>query len=493
MLVHNVRLGFATNSSSSHSIIFLKPKQRVEDSDVEGGEFGWNYFTAASAEAKRQYVAIHLFHALANQVNADVAEAVVDSWVKGYEKSDETNRHECGVEPRGYVDHQSVYVLPCSWEGKGVDKQFFQEFSNFFLRDDVVILGGNDNDDTSHPLDDGSFVLPLPRDGAQGQLVARKDEKGNYWTIFDRGDGTKIRFSFDKPNTKREVTKASVPELVDLKITDHCPFGCDFCYQGSTHEGKHADASLLNTLAFILGRDMHVFEVAIGGGEPTLHPKFVEILSSFRHYGVVPNFTTKNLAWLRDPAVWPKVMENIGGFAYSVEKVEDVKKLATLLELNNIDPRMASVQYVMGVSSLYELEAIIRAAAEARLRVTLLGYKITGRGASFKPEPYKGWLKMVEKLRDKEHVYVNLGIDTALAQQSTKELADSKVHPKLYATQEGMFSMYIDAVESKLAASSYVPDVAMRRVKQIDHQTILDTFAGYKKTSFERVVDSLPE
>jgi len=295
MHIHNVRLGFATNSSSTHSIIFLKPGQHVRDSGTEGGEFGWNFFTAASPEAKRQYVAIHLFSALQSQVGEDVAMAVVDSWAAGATRTPEGQYAYNGKGPEGYVDHQSLYVLPRSWDGKGVDKEFFDDFLAFFMRDDIAILGGNDNTDESHPLDSGGFSLPLQQDGG-GEYVARKDEAGKYWTIFSRADGTKIRFSFDEPVKSCEVTKASAPELVDLKITDFCPYGCAFCYQGSTHAGKHGDVQTILSAAHALAK-MKVFEVAIGGGEPTMHP-------NFRYGGVTPNFTTKNLAWLRDPAVW---------------------------------------------------------------------------------------------------------------------------------------------------------------------------------------------
>jgi Radical SAM superfamily len=483
MLVHNVRLGFATNSSSTHSIIFLKPKQRVIDADIDGHEYGWNYWTAASTAAKRQYLAIQLFQALTSQVNKDVAEAVCDAWVKDHEKGGDCG---CFGGPTGSVDHQSQYVLPVSWDGKGVDKEFFDEFAAFFMRDDVVLLGGNDNDEETHPLaDNGAFVLPLPRDGHSTSLVARKDTKHGFWTVFDRETGAKVRFSFDDPSTKREVVKATTPELVDVKITDFCPFGCAFCYQGSTHGGKHADVSTLNSLAYAFQR-MKVFEVAIGGGEPTMHPKFVEIIQAFKMYGVVPNFTTKNLTWLRDPAVWPKVIEAIGGFAFSADKAEDVKKLASLLEVNNIDTAKANVQYVMGSGSLYDLEQIIRTAAEHHLRITLLGFKTTGRGATFKPQDYKGWTKVITKL-NAEKVYFNLGIDTALARESPAELAKAKVHPTLYETHEGLFSMYLDAVDMKLAPSSYVEDIAMKRVKSFDENTILENFAGWGKTSWEKL------
>jgi hypothetical protein len=483
MKVHNVRLGFATNSSSTHSIIFLKPGQTVADSDVEAREFGWDHWTAASTAAKRQYVAFHLHQALMSQVNQEIADVVVDAWVKDPEK----NRDQAGEtsELAGHVDHQSVMVLPVSWDGKGVDKAFFDDFSAFFLREDVVLLGGNDNDDTSHPLADGSFHLPLPRDGAGGKLVARKDEKFDYWTVFDRGNGSKVRFSFANPTVLKEVTKASVPELIDVKITDFCPFGCSFCYQGSTHAGKHADNNTLGTLAYQLGQ-MKVFEVAIGGGEPTMHPNFVSLLTQLRYNGVVPNFTTKSLAWLRDASVWPKVIETVGGFAFSADKADDVKKLATLLEANGIERDKANIQHVMGTSNVWELEQIIRAAAERHLRITLLGYKTTGRGSDFKPQDYKGWLDVVKKLH-KDKVYFNLGIDTLLAQESLAALKKANIHPTLYETHEGRFSMYIDAVEMKLGPSSFVEDLAMKRVKDLGEKTLLESFAGYGKTSWQKI------
>jgi hypothetical protein len=480
MLVHKARLGFATNSSSTHSIVFVKPSQKVtDDADAAGFDFGWSYFTAASEAAKRQYVAIHLHHALRSQVGDDIANAVCDAWTPGHVKGNESA-------PDGYVDHQSVYDLPTAWNGKGVDKEFFEEFRAFFMREDVVILGGNDNDDAEHPLaGDHDFVLPLPRDCRGGGLVARKDPQGNYWVVFDRVNGTKVRFSFEDPTSKRQIVKAFAPELVDVKITDQCPFGCAFCYQGSTHDGKHADYDAISKLAYTLG-GMRVFEVAIGGGEPTLHPKFLEILSVFKHVGIVPNFTTKNLAWLRDPAVWPKVMELIGAFAFSVSDRDDVKKLAALLELNDIPTAKCNVQVVMGAQNMYQFEQIIREAVEADLRITLLGYKTTGRGGSFKPEPYKDWTKVIEKLHEEKH-WFTLGIDTALAHESAKELARMKVSPKLYETKEGCFSMYADAVSRKLGPSSYVEDIAMKRVEHFTPEAISSAFAQWGKTSWEKL------
>jgi hypothetical protein len=475
MKIHNVRLWFATNSSSTHSIIFIKPKQSVKDSGCLDYEFGWDFWTAASQVTKRQYVALQLYSALKTQVNEDIATAVVKDWVG------------CDLDldgrPGGLIDHQSLYDLPASWDGMGVDYQFFKEFCAFLMRDDVAILGGNDNDYNSdgtpkkHPLSDGAFVLPISRDcGNTPTTVCRKDPLG-YWTLFDRRSGAKIRFSFsDLPGTK-PPQKATYPELVDLKITDFCPYDCKYCYQGSTTAGKHAETRTVYNIASILG-DMRVFEVAIGGGEPTLHPDFIKILNMFRSYGVVPNFTTKNLSWLRDPAKVKDIMSRIGGFAFSVDDEKDIPKLSALLEINDIDREKVSIQYVMGTSSLYGLERITRECHKHMLKLTLLGYKHTHRGGTFKPYQYDKWLDTIKKLRD-EGVLTIIGIDTSLAKESEDALKKAKIEPVLYSTEEGKFSMYIDAVDYKMGPSSYVDDLAMKRVKEFTAEEIKNSFSRW--------------
>jgi hypothetical protein len=43
MKIHNVRMGFATNSSSTHSIIFMPNKFGIVD-ELADEDFGWQYF-----------------------------------------------------------------------------------------------------------------------------------------------------------------------------------------------------------------------------------------------------------------------------------------------------------------------------------------------------------------------------------------------------------------------------------------------------------------
>jgi len=454
--IHQVRLGLATNSSSMHSLIILPGG--AEDSEANGA-YGWDFFTCASKEAKLQYAAIQLRDTMTQVAGSEVAQVVAESWTGTKLGAPDSNGWF-----DEYVDHQSRWTLPLDWDGKSVDKEFFDDLKAFLEREDVAILGGNDNTEESHPLDtEGtSFQLRVPLESDSKNLVCRKDD--GYWTIFNRETGTKIRMSFHAGGEHVEPTKAKTPELVDVKITDFCPYNCEFCYQDSTMKGEHADANYLSELARTF-RELRVFEVAIGGGEPTLHPKFVEILRSFRNCGIVPNFTTKNLTWINDHGQRDDILKYAGAFAYSIESAKDITKLAALRDTYHIPNHKLNCQYVMGTARSYEFEQILTTAAERRIRVTLLGYKTNGRGDQFEPKDYSDWAEVFKKVHDAQRWGLKVGIDTALAAEYQGQLADLGVPKWCYEIKEGKFSMYIDAVAKKSAKSSYGPSLTMRPLK----------------------------
>lgn len=457
MKIHNVRLGLAMNSSSTHSLIFLD--DLVNDKGVGSREFGWDFFTASSKEAKKDYVALTVYTNLCRVYPSDVAFAVTKE-IFGYDL--EQDRY--GVS--GYVDHQSEIALPRTWDEKNLNQEFIEDFEAYILQDNLVILGGNDNTEQVHPLaiagTDASLGMPL--EGNRG-LVARKDEKG-FWTIFNRTNGAKIRFTFEKNATV--PTKASAPELVDVKITDFCPYNCEYCYMDSTQRGRHAPMQEITGIIAQL-KKMQVFEVALGGGEPTLHPKFIEILQKLHYEHIIANFTTKNLSWLKDPRQWTTIQQYAGGFAYSIEKASDIDELQSLLVLNGLTQSVqpyayrekafqASVQHVVGTAYKYDFETILESAYSHRnnLRLTLLGFKTDGRGHTVKPQlSADEALVIIKNFAKKNHPYFRIGIDTALAKEWDSKLQEAGVSSTLYHTDEGKFSMYVDAVEGNCRPASY--------------------------------------
>jgi organic radical activating enzyme len=457
----NVRAGFATNSSSSHSVLLFYG-HGLRDELIDSYGFGREKFVAASESAKRDYLIGQLSAALGYR-----------SWApKGQEAEVEAaNRRVVAVieelvgpiaDPTNLpnVDHQSVWALPQTADGE-LDLDFARELVEFFQRPEVVVLGGSDENDVDepvHPLlpgnEDKLWANDWPSDqGRDYVMVARKDI--DHWTLFNRQTGMKVRLTFGD----QEPLYSSAPELVDVKISDYCPLGCTFCYVDSTEDGQHGSFSDIAKIADELAQ-AGVFEVALGGGETTMHPRFADIVELFAARGVVPNFTTRSLAWLKDKKLVARLRPHVGSFAFSVQKASEVGKLARLIEKSGWhdedssywERRNPALHVVMGTVSQPEFEAILDAARKEGLGVTLLGYKRTGRATE--PEhPYLDWWLASAQ----EHGPWRLGIDTALAAESRQQLLDAGVDQRMFHTEDGRWSAYIDAVQMTMAPSSWEP------------------------------------
>jgi hypothetical protein len=355
-----------------------------------------------------------------------------------------------------YIDHQSKHSLPVCWNEKGIDGEFLNDLKKFLLNDDVLIVGGNDNS-SSGPCMGGVEHKGL-RDICEGPTyVCRKE--GDDWILFNRSKGTKIAFSFIEGDRKRE--RPNAPELIDLKITNFCPYACKYCYQDSTAQGKHAR---LDYEIYTYCEMNKVFEVAIGGGEPTMHPEFPEILEGFREHGVVPSFSTRNLQWMRDEVWRPKILKACGGFAFSVDTKEQIQNLADHCKKYEIgaegwnDNHIVSVHHVIGAAnSEWDFERILRECHRNEFPITLLGWKTTGRGkqVSFRDTMWKdSWLEIIKKVAD-EGECPRIGIDTTLAKNYEKEIKAIGIPNWLFYVEEGKFSMYYDAVQDRYGPSSF--------------------------------------
>lgn len=264
----------------------------------------------------------------------------------------------------------------------------------------------------------------------------------NAVALFDSRNGTKLRFAIGK------YEKASKPELVDLKITDYCSFNCSFCYQGSSVLGKHAKMENVDFVINELAK-AKVFEVAIGGGDPLEYDDIVEVLQKFHAAGIVPNFTTKFPGKLRK--IWPEIEHIVGGFAYSAETPGQIRAAASLFTKGGIPLSKANLHYVMGLGDREHFRNYLEAANEVGLRVTLLGYKTSGRGKDVVPFPYDWWMEEVTDLVSRG-VCPSLSIDTPLAEAYADELPVDHTH---FHTLEGAFSLYIDMVSMEMGASSF--------------------------------------
>lgn len=449
--IFNARLGFACNSSSTHSFLMLNDGESAQT--TEKTDFGWSLFVASNEESKANYLGSSLNAGLAAAgVPVDLRDKFMFDVLRGRSYSEEA-----------YVDHQSELSIPTDFEGRP-NAEFMKEVCDFIMRNDVAVLGGNDNDSVVHPtMVKGKEALKdFPKEDRFGIWVARKDSNGGYWTLFNKDDGTKMRFSFDDGGTR--PIKASFPELADVKITDFCPYGCEFCYQGSTVSGTHASMERIVEIADRLAK-AEVFEVALGGGEPTSHPEFLNVMKAFSERGIRTNFTTRNYALARR-ADAGEIFDLAGAIAFSVGSERDLDRLAAaLLDSPKIDSFFGSfsgkpsiaVQIPMGTTSMEEFEKILKRGFALGIQVTLLGYKETGRGVEYAPFDYRGWLEVTVKAvaEARKAGYPKISIDTALAAEFEKEILAAGAKAETFEIEEGAFSMYVDAVRGIMAPSSY--------------------------------------
>lgn len=503
-LIHSIRYGHATNSSSTHSLVWLPTPQG--DDDVSNREFGWSYWTAGSREAKRDYCWICLeewvqngpmaqsanLHSLGDllglKYDADQTKQISElysqqvklttSLIAGYSPSEEG----------GYVDHQSRLSFPLNRNG-WVSPSFYRWFIEQTADDDhVVFLGGNDNDDQSHGLGMNGEAVYADQGIVRESTGMFVRDDVSYWTLWSKGSGDLIRVG--KVKGGEAPKKGVVPDSIDVKITDQCNFKspgnngqtCTFCYQGSTPQGKHADFSHLRSILTGLEK-LGVIEIALGGGEPTEHPHFAQILKEAGEKGMTVNVTTRNLDGLFGNLL-PTFLDHVNGIGLSIDSADDVRGIHARYALLSQDHRFNlrnKIQFhvVLGTMPSEAFWEIMEAVATSigwdyasPFAITLLGYKAVGRGATVAhgkpPFPYDGkalvadmaaWRKaevLTELVPSYRRTRVSIGVDAALlAEVGAEAFTAVGIDPKTLVGREGAFSCYVDAVALKAAPSSY--------------------------------------
>ncbi len=473
MKIESVRLGFASNSSSSHSIIITE--QKPQDQYSDDNEFGWKTFILNSKKAKQNYLAQSLFNNLKIKLDENTAEIVVRALFEGIKKD---------ILKDGYIDHQSQMELPSYYSNRNsISLDFFKSMAGYIEnKESLSILGGNDNSDGYgfyNNLIKEQIQIPLKDDY---YLIARHEGE-HKWTLFNRSTGAKLRMDFDYGlKTDMEISIKS-PELIDLKITDHCMANCDFCYQDSTYEGKHGDYNEIQGLFYSM-ESAEVFEVAIGGGEPTTHPKFADILRTAYNCNVIPNFTTYSTDWLNNEEVLKVVIKYVGCVAVSIHNKRDIWKYSRIAEALNIcgysegKQIRVSIQMIIGQMPYSEIKEIIELISTypsyPKPVVTLLGHKTTGRGnnATGLSLPYDiEWIHLVHFAKKQN---INLGIDAVLVEKFKGNLIGNGIKKELMVAKEGVHSFYIDAVNKEWGISSYCDEMKA-------YQTPYDLFKNYEK------------
>ena len=124
-----------------------------------------------------------------------------------------------------------------------------------------------------------------------------------------------------KPKTaatsKREL---SAPLVAHWAVTYRCNLACPFCYSESHPQRESEPAADLRVRIVERLAEWGVFEVALGGGEPTILFDFPDLLAAIRHHGMVPNVTTNGV--LSSAKIVDALAEHAGTVHLSADRAE---------------------------------------------------------------------------------------------------------------------------------------------------------------------------
>lgn len=254
-------------------------------------------------------------------------------------------------------------------------------------------------------------------------------------------DGTKTQEWDDN-----EIPNPIYPNSMDIKITNSCDLGCEFCHEMSTIDGKHADLHKLLNLLKDLPKGT---ELAIGGGNPLFHPDLTMFLEACKDLELIPNMTVNyvHAVALRNQLNYLLGSNLIYGLGISISSSFIESNINKLVKLEN-----AVYHVIAGVSSISILDKIAKSSIK---KVLILGYKEVGRGINyFDPEVEQikqEWFDNIHKYIGKIHLSFD---NLAIKQLNIRRFFTEKSWNNFYMGTDGQFTMYIDAVEEKYAVSS---------------------------------------
>lgn len=470
----NFRRGRATNSSSTHSIIYKNDKDVFEDLNV----FENNYFDrctrniAATREAKIKYI----FHCIWRNDSLVHKMAMyypeMKQWFPLAKKAAETpgEYDVFGEHSRGsFVSNGDI----------NIDPDFAVDYLRYIIEtENAVIVGGSDEQDFVYDTIKGHEKLPKASDIWDWDYPYKKNgiqKNGNYYVAY--GDTNMQCFS-DGSEKKEEkncsggrirfMTEDSepipeYPELIDLRITNKCDHGCKFCFMNSGMKEKEADIREL--LCFVHNLKTKT-EFSIGGGNILLYSKLEELFQALDEAGHIINVTinVKDCDTILKSRKFKNLFKRyVDGIGVSVFNAEDAKKylefkqafdnIGTVTDKSGYNRKYITMHVIPEYIGADAVREIMNATKETYYEILFLGYKENGRGSSCEYHTLTE-----EEIKNIFSDCYAISIDTTFAKRYGKYL--KKIYSTRYSLteNEGEYSMYIDGITMNAYKSSYETD-----------------------------------
>lgn len=483
--INNFRKGFATNSSSTHSVIYTNPEDLYEDINIFSQDFYGRFDNtlAVTKSAKIKYIAACIY-------NYPYLFSLMCTFYPEMKEYVELAKAQLQKESEREYDYPCIFgtlfrgdIIP----GCNKNLKFDVEYLKYVIENpNIVIVGGSDEYDFVYTFTNThKEVTPDTYD------TKKIFENGNYWVIYNNY-GDRLRLCFED-----EILMPKYPELVDLKITDQCDHNCPFCYQNAGREGKHADIkelkAIVNSLLYGTNRTI---EFSIGGGNVLLYPYLEELFKTIKDQGGIINITitADDLKILHENKYLANIVRDyVSGIGISVRNKKQLKYLRKIEEDHNNEYLLSKrlvihlIPEYLGATKTSELIDEINGISY-RFDFLFLGFKDIGRGENCSVDKLSKY-DLDILFRDRSYI----DVDTSFANKY-KNYLESKFDCKHTITYlEGEFSMYIDGVNDIAYKSSYdlskpydlnivTPLEAFNQIREDNNLPNYDYFENAKKT-----------
>lgn len=485
--IKNRRNSLATNSSSTHSVIYKNKDQVFEDLGI----FDNRYYDrctetiAASREAKIRYIFANIFFwdELVELMSARYPEMkeyypLVKDHFEIYnnkEKRDEILKNRESDEYWDLWEDLETYHFGEHCRGALYNSQelhlSYEFLSNIIDSPDIVIVGGSDEADFVYDQTEG--CQEISHEYSYLKKITNKIKNGNYYILYGDmfGKKEKMRLQVDSiPDMIPEF-----PELVDMKITNACEHKCPFCYMASTPKGKHAELKDVNN---IVSKFNNKTEFALGGGNVLLHPNFSDIVRNIHIREHIANITIRydDVKTINENENIKSAINNyVSGIGISVQKASDVDEAKDfIIEMLNLGKHI-SLHIIPEIIGVEKSVAILNKMSEINDRIyneyknnQSLGYNVCK--VLFLGLKQSGRAKNIEhKLLTEDGLHMIIeaakyqyNVDTSFINTYDNWFNTQYDDPKYFLTRhEGEYSMFIDAVTCKAFTSSYKDDGAI--------------------------------
>ena len=275
-------------------------------------------------------------------------------------------------------------------------------------------------------------------------------KNGNYIVALDTAHGTKIRYN------DLDFFKADRPENMDICITRYCEYGCPYCHENATVNGKHGDimnSKFIDTLP-------EWTEAAVGGGRVTSHPDLVPFLRKLKERYIIANITVQQTEFMSHLSFLRELVNQklIYGLGISLINPYEEGFIAAVKTFPN-----AVIHVINGVVTLAQLSAL----GCKDLKILILGYKEVRRGVAYKADVdhlvglHKNRLYASLSFIAEHNWFKTISFDNlALEQLEPKRFLTDEFYATHNLGDDGLMgeqtsaSYYVDLVENMFARNS---------------------------------------